>query len=108
MTQSPRRTRLTDASVRSLRPENTEYVAWDSRIAGLGVRVHRSGHRSFVWHGHENGAVVRITLGSAALKTVDEAHRECLALQNGHGPSGGGQRRNGCAIPLFRRFAARR
>ena len=106
MTQAPRRTRLTDAGVRRLRPGNSEYVVWDSRIAGLGVRVRRSGHRSFVWHGHENGTAVRVSLGSAALKTVDEARRECLALQNGHGPSGSGQRRNARAIPLFRRFAA--
>lgn len=106
MTEAPRRTRLTDAGVRRLRPRNTEYVVWDSRTAGLGVRVRRSGHRSFVWHGHENGALVRVSLGSAALKSVDEARRECLALENRHGPSGRGQRRSGSAIPLFRRFAA--
>ena len=104
MTAASGRTRLTDAGVRRLRPRSTEYVVWDSRVAGLGVRVRRSGHRSFVWHGRENGTMVRITLGSAALKTVDEARRECLALQNGYGPSGRGRRRG--AIPLFRSFAA--
>ena len=105
MTEASRRTRLTDAGVRRLRPRDTEYVVWDSRVAGLGVRVRRSGHRSFVWHGRENGAVARITLGSAALKTVDEVRRECLALQNGYGPSGNDQRRECYAIPLFRSFA---
>ena len=73
MTGRARKIRLTDAGVARLRPRKTEYVVWDSQVAGLGVRVRPSGHRSFVWHGHANGAAVRVTVGSAALTTVEEA-----------------------------------
>ena len=45
-------------------------------MAGLGVRVRPSGHRSFVWHGQVNGASIRRTIGPAALKTVDDARRQ--------------------------------
>ena len=75
--------RLTDAGIAGLKPDKTEFTVWDRRVAGLGVRVRPSGHRSFVWHGHANDAAVRLTIGSAALMTVEDARRECLALQNG-------------------------
>ena len=63
MRGTTRRMRLTDAGIRRLRADKTEYVVWDSRVAGLGVRVRPSGHRSFVWHGRVNDAAVRATLG---------------------------------------------
>ena len=75
--------RLTDAGIAGLKPDKTEFTVWDRRVAGLGVRVRPAGHCSFVWHGHANGAAVRLTIGSAALMTVEDARRECLALQNG-------------------------
>ena len=68
------RTRLTDAKIAALRPREREYTVWDERISGLGVRVRPSGHRSYVFL--RNGR--RASLGPAALKTVDEARRECF------------------------------
>lgn len=62
MTGRARKVRLTDAGVARLKPGGTEYIVRDSRVAGLGVRVLPSGHRSFVWHGTVNGKVVRSTL----------------------------------------------
>ena len=99
------RIRLTDAGVRRLKPGKTEYVVWDSRVAGLGARVRPSGHRSFVWHGHANGLAVRTTIGSVALKTVEDARRECLALQNGTEVSGREDGREKSVVPSFRDFA---
>ena len=96
--------RLTDAAVGKLKPGRTEYTVWDNRVAGLGVRVRPSGHRGFVWHGHSNGAAVRRTVGSAALMTVEDARRECLALQNGVERSRA-DARDGPAVPLFRDYA---
>ena len=96
--------RLTNTAVGKLQPGRTEYIVWDSRVAGLGVRVRPSGHRSFVWHGHSNGAAVRRTVGSAALMTVEDARGECLALQNGVEQSRAGAR-DGPAVPLFRDYA---
>ncbi len=96
-----RRTRLTDAAVGKLRPGSTEYIVRDSRTAGLGVRVRPSGHRSFVWHGTVNGKMVRMTVGSAALMTVEEARSACRALQDGLHGAGPADR---AAVPLFREF----
>lgn len=82
MTDRKRRTRLTDARVARLKPGSTEYIVWDRLVAGLGVRVRPSGHRSFVWHRHADGATMRETVGPAAIMTVEEARRECRALQD--------------------------
>ena len=81
-----REMRLTDTGVRRLRPDRTEYIVWDSRVSGLGVRVRPSGHRNYVWHGQSNGATVRLTIGPTNLKTVDEARKEIPALRNGTHP----------------------
>ena len=99
------RIRLTDAGVGRLKPGKTEYVVWDNRVAGLGARVRPSGHRSFVWHGHAKGVAVRRTIGSAALMTVGDARRECLALQNGSELSCREDGREESAVPSFRDFS---
>ena len=96
--------RLTDAGIAGLKPDKTEFTVWDGRVAGLGVRVRPSGHRSFVWHGHANDAAVRLTIGSAALMTVEDARRECLALQNGSA-SRIKDPNKGSEAPLFREYA---
>lgn len=101
-----RSTRLTDASVRRLRPAATEYIVRDSRLAGLGVRVRPSGHRSFVWHGTVNGRAVRTTIGPARLMTVEEARKEYRAIQDGAHPQIGGDGARRAAVPLFREFVA--
>ena len=100
-----KRARLTDAAVARLKPGRTEYIVWDSRVAGLGVRVRPSGHRSFVWHGHANGAAVRATVGAAALMTVEDARRECNRLSETGSLSGTDDRRALSAVPPFRDFA---
>ena len=43
-----RRMRLTDRSTAKLSVERSEYTVWDTRMAGLGVRVRPSGHRSWI------------------------------------------------------------
>ena len=97
--------RLTDAGVGKLKPGRTEYIVRDSRVAGLGVRVRPSGHRSFVWHGRVNGGAVRATVGSAALMTVEEARTASLALQNGEGLPGARDGTGSPEVPTFRDFA---
>ena len=96
-----KRRRLTDANVAKLAPSAREYTVWDKRQAGLGARVRPSGHRSFVyWRKGEDGAR-RITLGSAALMSVEEARAKCLALES-EARSGQPERK---AVPTFGEFA---
>ena len=104
MTGKARKVRLTDAVVRKLSPGNTEYIVRDIRVAGLGVRVRPSGHRSFVWHGTVNGRAVRTTIGSAALMTVKEARIACRALLNGSHPLCAEDPAGRAGVPLFRDF----
>ena len=78
-----KRRRLTDANVAKLTPKAREYTVWDTRHAGLGVRVRPSGHRSFVYLRKGGNGARRITLGSAALMGVEDARRGCLAFETG-------------------------
>ena len=100
-----REMRLTDAGVRRLHPGRTEYIVWDSRVSGLGVRVRPSGHRSYVCHEHTNGAAARLTIGPTNLKTIEEARKEILALRNGTHPRCVEDRKDHPAVPVFRDFA---
>ena len=95
-----KRRRLSSANVARLTPAAREYTVWDTRHAGLGVRVRPSGHRSFTYCWKSEARTRRITLGSAALMSVEEARTKCLAIETGarlesakHG-----------AVPTFREF----
>jgi len=104
MTGRTSKVRLTDAGVARLKPGGTEYIVRDTRVAGLGVRVRPSGHRSFVWHGTVSGRAVRTTVGSAALMTVEEARSACRALLDGSHPLCAEDSASRAAVPLFREF----
>ncbi len=97
-----KRRRLTDANVARLKPAAREYTIWDTRPAGLGVRVRPSGHRSFVYCRKGEDGVRRITLGPAALMGVEEARAECLEIETA--PPAGRPERD--AVPTFAEFVA--
>ncbi len=78
-----KRQRLTDANVARLAPATGEYTVWDTRHSGLGVRVRPSGHRSFVYCRKGEVGTRRITLGSAALTSVEDARRRCVDIDAG-------------------------
>ena len=78
-----KRRRLSDANVARLTPAAREYTVWDTRHAGLGVRVRPSGHRSYIYCRKGNGGTHRITLGPVALTGVEEARRRCLEIEAG-------------------------
>ena len=90
-----RKARLTDAVVRKLRPCDREYTIRDTVAPSLGVRVHPSGGLSYVHFGDGR----KVSLGSAALRTLEEVRRESRALSADGIP----QR---AAAPLFRDFVA--
>ena len=102
MRTGARKVRLTDAAVARLHPGKVEYTVWDTRLAGLGVRVRSSGHRSYVWQGSTNGRPARITIGPVAMKTIEEARRDCLTLMV---QERSGDRKADAVVPLFSDFA---
>ena len=97
-----RRRRLTDANVAKLAPAAREYTVGDTRLAGLGVRVRPSGHRSYVYCWKGEGGSRRITLGPAALMGVEEARAKCLEMET-TARSNGTERG---AVPTFEDFCA--
>ena len=98
----PRRRRLTDAGIARLRAEAREYTVWDTGVAGLGVRVRPSGSRTFVYHRRTEAGVRKMSFGPAALRTVGDVRRACLAAAGA--PEAGDA--SGEAAPLFRDFVA--
>ena len=97
-----KRRRLTDANVARLKPAAREYTVWDTRQAGLGVRVRPSGHRSFVYCRKGEDGARRITLGPAALMGVEEARARYLAVET---RALAGRPERG-AVPTFAEFVA--
>ncbi len=89
-----RRTKLSDALIRRLKPGPREYTVRDIVVPSLGVRVHSSGGISYV-HFVEGR---KVSLGPAAFKSVKEARVESRT-----------QLSDGVAekmhVPLFRDFA---
>ena len=75
----PMRKRLTDAGIARLRPKPREYTVWDSRVAGLGIRVRPSGSRTWIFHCKSANGVRKISFGPALLRKVEEVRRDCLA-----------------------------
>ena len=89
-----RREKLTDALIRRLKPGDREYTVRDTVMPSLGVRVHPSGGIGYVHF--VDGR--RVSLGPAAMRTVEEARARCLT-----------QLSDGVAVkkhvPLFADFA---
>ena len=83
------RMRLTDAAVGKLRPRRAEYTVWDTRMAGLGVRVRPTGSRSYVYLGPVPGDARgprKHTLGPATTLSAADARRACLVIQTADQP----------------------
>lgn len=101
------RTRLTDAGIKRLKPGSTDRTVWDTIVPGLGVRIRTTGFRGYVFHQRGQGGSRRVSLGPAALKGVEDARRECLAIQlDEHSVKTGTRSAAGSRTPLFRDYVA--
>ena len=90
-----RRTKLTDALIRRLKPGPREYTVRDTVVPSLGVRVHPSGGRSYVHF--VDGR--KVSLGPAAFKVIEEARAESRVQLS----DGVTDKRS---VPTFRDFVA--
>ncbi len=97
----PTRKRLTDAGIAKLRPQAREYTVWDTRVAGLGVRVRPSGSRTIIYHRKTADGVRKKSFGPAALRTVADVRHACLAEASGVSGAEDSSRE---AVPLLRDF----
>ena len=90
-----RRTKLTDALIRRLKPGPREYTVRDTVVPSLGVRVHPSGGCSYV--NFVDGR--KVSLGPATLKAIKDTRAESRVQLS----DGVTDKRS---VPLFRDFVA--
>ena len=90
--------RLTDAAIARLRPRGREYTVWDSRVAGLGVRVRPTGGKSYVLLRRSPVGSRRVSLGPVSARAIEEIRRECHIRNAAPEPE------PSPAAPLFRDF----
>ena len=97
------RMRLTNRNVAELSVERSEYTVWDTRTAGLGVRVRPTGYRAWIYLDNRGGTSTRHTLGPVTLMTVDEARFRCHKIQSKERPDARSTA-NPSPVPRFREF----
>ena len=66
-------TKLTKRAVDATEIKSSDYVMWDKELPGLGLRVFRSGKRSYVVQYRTAGRSRRITIGPHGVWTPEEA-----------------------------------
>ena len=74
------RRRLTKTVVANAKPHPngvSEYVIWDDRLIGFGLRVRPNGHKSYTYKYKLNGVIKRVTIKAS---TPDEAYDHASTL----------------------------
>lgn len=83
--------KLTKRVVDTVRPRDADYFIWDREIPGFGLRVLRTGKKSYLVQYRSGGRTRRVTLGRHGTLTPDEARaqaRELLvAVARGENPA---------------------
>ncbi|MFL5011410.1 tyrosine-type recombinase/integrase [Rhizobium sp.] len=87
-TESPRKKaspaakrRLTRNVYDDAKPDGTDYVIWDSRLPGFGLRVRPSGAKAFTYVYRQHGKLKRVTIKAL---TPDDAYEAAKALAANH------------------------
>ncbi len=77
---SNRGSRLTKRTVDAIRPSGTDAVHWDSQLTGFGLRVRRSGRKSYVVQTRVDGRLRWFTIGRHGPLTPDGARAKALEI----------------------------
>ncbi|MCY4383875.1 MAG: site-specific integrase [Nitrospinae bacterium] len=72
--------KLTKRTVDALEADGKDVLFWDRELAGLGVRVHTTGRKTWVVQSRGPGGPKRVTLGRHGELTVDEARKQAARL----------------------------
>ena len=65
--------RLTDTSVKNLKPQGRRFEVFDAQVPGFGVRVAPSGRKTWIAFGRQHGRRARATLGVYPQMSLAEA-----------------------------------
>ena len=83
MNDTPSRKKLTAAVVRDTPcpPERDELTLWDSEAPGLGLRIRRSGARTWMFQYRAKGKAARVTIGDTQTWDIAQARKEAQRLK---------------------------
>ena len=75
---------LSEESIRTLEPRESEYTVWDRSVTGFGVRVRTSGHSSFVVYYRSlcSGKLRKHTIGKVAEVSLEQAREAARAYRS--------------------------
>lgn len=73
-------TKITKRLVDSATAQDKDYFIWDSEVAGFGLRVFRTGRKSYLIQYRNGGRTRRMTIGAHGVLTPDEARKEARSL----------------------------
>lgn len=73
-------TKLTKRAVEALKSKNSDYFVWDDELPGFGLRIFRSGKRSYLIQYRSGGRSRRYTIGQHGVWTAETARREARKL----------------------------
>ena len=73
-------TKITKRLVDSLSPKDKDYFIWDSDVSGFGVRVFKTGRKSYLIQYRFGNRTRRLTIGPHGVLTPDEARKEARTL----------------------------
>jgi integrase len=73
-------TKITQRTVDGLKKREADYFLWDDELAGFGVRVMRSGHKSYVVQYRAGGRTRRNAFSRVGTMTPDEARKHAREL----------------------------
>ena len=70
---------MTTTSIKALQPDTSrQYVVWDDRVTGLGLRVSPGGTKTFFYQGRVLGKTTKITIGKFGIVTLKQAQERAL------------------------------
>lgn len=72
--------KLTKRIVEGAAPTDVDLFIWDDDVQGFGLRVFKSGRRSYLIQYRVGKRTRRVTIGSQGVWTVETARREAKAL----------------------------
>jgi integrase len=83
--------KLTKRVIDSAEPKDTDYFIWDEEIPGFGLRVMRTGKKSYVIQYRAGGRTRRYSFSQHGVMTADEARKQArellVSVQKGENPS---------------------
>ncbi|MEX1663037.1 tyrosine-type recombinase/integrase [Thioclava sp. 15-R06ZXC-3] len=68
--------KLTKRAIDALQPQEADYFVWDSEIVGFGIRVMRSGAKTYQAQYRKGGRTRRVSLGRHGNITPDQARQK--------------------------------